>query len=176
MFALLLVLYLFILAILFLSTTFLIVSGSNWGELPHYYIKLLHKIQEKYAPSICVGVLCGRRVKIIQKRHAGRFLDRIQAAYRAHCYKRFGFVEETETHYSDECDYIQILDLQTDMIQAGIEAVIQVKLALKYSKFSSLLSWFFKLLTNFFNCRNFMRAGFPCKNLRPLNVNLRKLR
>lgn len=126
MFTIFLLLYLAVLAVIFLSTAFLIVSGSNWGKLPNYYVKFLYKIQERFAPEICAGPLCGRRVKIIQKRHAGRFLDRIQAAYKAHCYKRFGFIEQSEGHYSEECDYIQILDLQTDMIQAGIEAVIQV--------------------------------------------------
>jgi hypothetical protein len=127
MFLIILLFYFAILLIPILSTVFLIISGKNWGELPHYYVKFLHKIQEKYAPRLFHEPLCGKRLKIIQKRHSGRFLDRIQTAYKAHSFKRGLFVENNNDWQGEDCDYMQIFDLQTDIIQAGVEAVIQVK-------------------------------------------------
>uniref|UniRef100_A0AC34QTF1 Phospholipid/glycerol acyltransferase domain-containing protein n=1 Tax=Panagrolaimus sp. JU765 TaxID=591449 RepID=A0AC34QTF1_9BILA len=91
------------------SITFLLVlSRRSWGIFPKLYAHVLIWIQEKFASSTEIPI--GQRLKIIQRRYNGRFIDRITADF-AHKQK----LNEKATFF----------DLENDLVQAGIEAIIQ---------------------------------------------------
>jgi len=94
-----------------LSITFLLVIlRRSWGILPRLYVHGLISLQEKFSPVVSKEPPAGQRLKIIQKRHNGRFIDRITANY---------------CHNERNKKETGLLELETELLQAGVEAIIQ---------------------------------------------------
>ena len=100
-----------------ISITFLLVIlRRSWGIIPRLYVHGLILLQEKFSPVVSKEPPAGQRLKIIQRRHSGRFIDRITAN---HC------------HNEKNRKGTGLLELETELLQAGVEAIIQVTYFLK---------------------------------------------
>ena len=102
-----------------ISITFLLVIlRRSWGILPRLYVHGLISLQEKFSPVVSKEPPAGQRLKVIQKRHNGRFIDRITANY---------------CHNERNKKETGLLELETELLQAGVEAIIQV--IINFTKF-----------------------------------------
>jgi glycerol-3-phosphate O-acyltransferase 3/4 len=120
-----------------------ILFGKSWGDIPKIYAAFVIYLQENFGIKIDEEKSPGKRLKIIERRHCGRFIDHIAARYYSLSSKEDLITENNNIIdlCEDETD-LGLFDIQAEMLQAGIEAIIQDDL-LFTCEFSPINHWNF---------------------------------
>jgi len=58
-----------------------ILFGKSWGDIPKIYAAFVIYLQENFGIKLDEEKLPGKRQKIIERRHCGRFIDSIATRY-----------------------------------------------------------------------------------------------
>ena len=102
-----------------------IIFGKSWGDLPKIYAAFVIYLQENFGIELNKEQPLGRRQKIIERRHCGRFVDPLVARY---CPNKEIINENNNVIDFEEQSEFELLEIQAEIIQAGVEAIIQVSL------------------------------------------------
>uniref|UniRef100_A0A7E4UMR8 PlsC domain-containing protein n=1 Tax=Panagrellus redivivus TaxID=6233 RepID=A0A7E4UMR8_PANRE len=142
--------YLAFIASLVVSTLIVIISGNSWGPIPHWYATFLIFIVERFSPKLRCEPPNGQRLKIVDKRYSGKFANQILSRP----LEDVDSDDERPKAVDTDSPSLQLFDVQTEMLQAGVEAIIQDDLlftcdlapttnwnALEPPPFNTLVQW-----------------------------------
>jgi glycerol-3-phosphate O-acyltransferase 3/4 len=122
-----------------------ILLGKSWGDIPKIYAAFVIYLQENFGIQLDEESLPGKRLKIIERRHYGRFIDHIVERYSG-LTKGTDITNENNNNnvidLSEEELNFEIFDIQAEFLQAGVEAIIQDDL-LFTCEFSPINYWNF---------------------------------
>jgi hypothetical protein len=121
-----------------------ILLGKSWGDIPKIYAAFVIYLQENFGIQLDEESLPGKRLKIIERRHYGRFIDHIVERYSG-LTKGTDITNENNNNVidlSEEELNFEIFDIQAEFLQAGVEAIIQDDL-LFTCEFSPINYWNF---------------------------------
>lgn len=102
-----------------------IIFEKSWGDIPKIYAAFVIYLQENFGIKLDDEVSPGKRQKIIERRHYGRFIDHIVERYYPskgnNVYENNNIIDISKNENNNE-----LFEIQAEILQAGIEAIIQV--------------------------------------------------